>query len=354
MPGKGLLFIGDPHLSSRRPGRRTDADFAGTVLGKLDQALTLAREQEWVPVILGDLFDRGDDNSLSMLTRLLRLLRTHREQGGEIPLCLVGNHDLRDTDLADDTAMGLLRETSWIRILETKHDPEPVTIEGVVHLLPVSYGKSRDALSSIAKSLKAKDRLPVIALTHEDFDFQGAYPGASIMEEIPGVDMVVNGHMHKPAPWVKRGKTLWCNPGNITRMSIDCEGYPPSVWSWTPDMGSPDLGVEQGLVQHVLVHQSVVFDRTGLRVAANEGALREAIGETLDAGVSVGAERPLQQSQQAAGSDFAALLKNQQFGTVTEDAGILREELDAVLREQRTDDVTAGILLSLLQGIAGG
>jgi hypothetical protein len=340
---QGLLFIGDPHLSSRRPGRRTDRDFAGTVLDKLAQAMTIARVNDWQPIILGDLFDRGGDNDLLMLTRLLRLLRTHAELGGAVPFCLVGNHDLRDADLADDTAMGLLRETALIRILETGETPEVITIPGnapVAHLLPVSYGKDRASLSGIAQALKGAADTPVIALTHEDFDFQGAYPGASIMEEIPGVDMVVNGHMHKPAPWVRRGKTIWCNPGNITRMSVDCEEFPPAVWSWTPDMGT------DGLERHVLVYEKAVFDHTGLRVEANEDALREALENGLSADM-VSADGVAPEN----GSAFAELLKSHEFGTVTEDASILREELEVVIQEKKTDEITVGILRSMMTDV---
>ena len=52
----GLLFIGDPHVAHRPPGFRKD-DFTVTVLGKLRFALDYAREQNLMPVLLGDLFD---------------------------------------------------------------------------------------------------------------------------------------------------------------------------------------------------------------------------------------------------------------------------------------------------------
>lgn len=342
---RGILFIGDPHLSSVRPGRRMDKDFAGTVLDKLDQAFTLSREKHLQPVILGDLFDQGGDNDLKMLTRLLRLLRTHLESDGFMPFCLVGNHDLKDKDLADDTALALMKESGLMRILETKETPEVITLNGIAHLLPVSYGKDRSALSALAIKIQEETDgvLPVIALTHEDFAFQGAYPGASLMEEIAGIDMVVNGHMHKPVPWVEMGQTLWCNPGNITRMSVDCEGYPPSVWSWTPDMGT-----RRGLERHILEHEKIIFDRTGLRISANENALMETMETAQGDNLLNGASDTLLNEGDSA---FAALLKNHGFGQMTEDAAILREELDAVLQEKNTDAVTVAIINTMMEDV---
>ena len=339
---QGLLFVGDPHLSSRRPGRRIDKDFAGTVLDKLYQGLSLSRERGWQPVFLGDLFDSGGDNGLSMLTRLLRLLRGHKEAGGDEPLCLVGNHDLRDADLSDDTALGMLRETGLIRICETREIPEIITIPGVAHILPVSYGKDRAALSSVAMDARKIADLPIIALTHEDFDFQGAYPGASLMEEIHGVDMVVNGHMHKPAPWVQKGQTLWCNPGNITRMSVDCANIAPSVWSWTPKMG-----VLAGLERHILEYEVDVFDMTGLRIGANDAALKEDLQSAM-AGTAGAGEGAVANDS----SLFAQLLKDPQFGTMTDDATVLQEELESVMAERKTDEITAGILLAMVKTVA--
>lgn len=323
---KGLLFIGDPHLSSRKPGRRTDKDFTGTVLDKLDQAFQIARNDGLLPVILGDLFDRAGDNDCSMLSRLLKLLREHREQNGVMPVSLVGNHDLKDARLSMDTALAVVRESGLLTLLE---DVVPLTVPGVSVLWPLSYGQAGAIHEMDGRLLRNDDDLPVIALTHGDFAFQGAYPGATPMVEIPGVCMVVNGHMHKSAPDVRHGETLWCNPGNITRMSVDCEDDQPSVWSWCRG--------DHGLTRHVLRYEKTVFDRTGMSVLPDRAGLNEEM--TVD-GVPVNAHH----------SAFAELLKAQKASDapLTEDAGVLLEELDAVCVERKAGPVVTAMLRGLL------
>lgn len=322
----GLLFIGDPHLSSRKPGRRTDKDFTGTVLDKLDQAFQIARKDGLLPVILGDLFNSAGDNDLSMLSRLLKLLRGHVEQGGAKPMSLVGNHDLKDAGLSMDTALSVIRESGLLTLLE---DSAPVLVPGITVLWPLSYGQAGSIHEMDGRLLAANDELPVIVLTHADFAFQGAYPGSAPMVEIPGVCMVVNGHMHKPAPDVRKGETLWCNPGNITRMSVDCEAYQPSVWSWR--------STDHGLTRHVLRHEKVVFDRTGISVLPDSAGLKD---EMIVDGVPVTAHH----------SAFAELLKAQRASDapLTEDAGVLLEELDAVCMEHKAGPVVTAMLRALL------
>src|SRR5215207_1147142 len=90
IPAEGILLIGDPHVSSRRPGRRRDDDFVATVIGKLSAAMSVADAGRLVPVILGDLLDAGDDSDIRMLTLITRVLRS----GWCTPWYLVGNHTL--------------------------------------------------------------------------------------------------------------------------------------------------------------------------------------------------------------------------------------------------------------------
>src|SRR5690606_30464477 len=86
-PARGFLFIGDPHVSSVRPGRRTD-DYASSVLGKLEQAALIAHERRLVPVILGDLIHRDNESSVALITRLMAVLAKFPC----VPLVLEGNH----------------------------------------------------------------------------------------------------------------------------------------------------------------------------------------------------------------------------------------------------------------------
>ena len=353
----GLLFIGDPHLSGRRPGRRTDLDFAGTVLKKLSHAFNIAREGGLQPIILGDLFDRAGEQDLRVLSRLLHLLRDHRDAGGLIPVTLAGNHDMKDATLSGDTAMAVVHESGLLRVLE---DGVPVPVyrmadrqgeQGhcIAVLVPYSYGQEYRLLENgvpsedIAKALCMKPEQPlsavmapnalVIALTHADFAFEGAYPGAKEIVEIPGVDMVVNGHMHKLCPAVRRGGTLWWNPGNITRMSMDCEGHAPRVWSWRPG--------EDILTGIHLPHEKFVFNRVGVAVEPDIGSLKEEISNPPDTWMN---------------SRFVELLKEQrlQDSAVTEDASGLMEEIRIVCSEKKVNEVVVDLLQDMCKSVVDG
>ena len=85
---QGILFIGDPHLWSFKPGRRRDASFRDTVLGKIAQAAEISNRLNLWPIFLGDLFHAPDDNDVSTLVGLVRVLGTFDRK----PVTLEGNH----------------------------------------------------------------------------------------------------------------------------------------------------------------------------------------------------------------------------------------------------------------------
>src|SRR5688572_19718383 len=59
----------------------------------------------------------------------------------------------------------------------------------------------------------------VFWVCHHDLRFPGYEETARLdCREIPGIDVVVNGHIHRDLGEVKCGGTLWINPGNIARI----------------------------------------------------------------------------------------------------------------------------------------
>jgi len=112
--------------------------------------------------------------------------------------------------------------------------------------------------AEIPNTIEAAAGETVVLVTHHDLAFQGAYPGAAPLKQIAGCQMVVNGHMHKTTPSVPIGTTVWHNPGNITRLSVDCLDHVPSVWAW----GVRCLGVQAE--QIALMYERDCFDMTGL------------------------------------------------------------------------------------------
>jgi hypothetical protein len=59
----------------------------------------------------------------------------------------------------------------------------------------------------------------VVWLTHHDILIPGYDEGRIRPYEIPGVDILINGHIHRRLDEVRTGGTRWLTPGNISRRS---------------------------------------------------------------------------------------------------------------------------------------
>lgn len=206
----GLLMIGDPHLEGRQPGFRKD-DYPEVILGKLAWSLDYARENRLLPVILGDLFDKPRDNPNWMIVRLLEMLR------GEI-IGLYGNHDCADPELCPHDSLSLLISSGRLRLISAE-SPWRGTIGGRTVIvggssyrqkLPERFDPPMDAQGDDVRPL-------VIWLAHHDLAIPGYEEGKLVPKERPGIDLVINGHIHRRLEPVATGRTLWVTPGNISR-----------------------------------------------------------------------------------------------------------------------------------------
>ena len=105
--------------------------------------------------------------------------------------------------------------------------------------------------------------------THHDVAFEGAYPGAVPPFPIAGCDLVVNGHIHTTKRPIRAGATLWTNPGNIARQSVDLLDHAPRAWV---------LDADGRLQPEALPYAADVFDLTGRVVeAAGDQAVAAAV-----------------------------------------------------------------------------
>jgi hypothetical protein len=208
----GLLFIGDPHLEGRQPGFRKD-DYPKVILEKLAWCLDYAATHRLLPAILGDLFDKPRDNPNWMLVELFQLLR------GEV-LGLYGNHDVHyHPELTHDDTLSVLVTSGRIRLL-SPDSPWRGTIEG--RKVIVGGSSYRQPIPQrFDEADKFELGLPplVIWLTHHDIAVAGYDEGRITPYEVPGVDLVINGHIHRSLDDVCCGQTAWLTPGNISRRS---------------------------------------------------------------------------------------------------------------------------------------
>lgn len=322
---KGFLFIGDPHVSSKRPGRRKD-DYVASVLGKLEVAAEIARREELLPVILGDLFHRAGENHLPTIARLTAVLQLFPV----VPICLGGNHDKTETLLTEVDALHFLDQVGALRVVdgECREVLELETPAGRIALWAAPYGVPiPERIESGADQ--------VVLITHHDLAFEGCYPGATELFEIEGCDLVVNGHMHKTAPSVQKGQTNWHCPGNIEPLSVDVRDHVPAVWVWCG--GDPS----QPLQKIVLPHDRDCFDLTGLNV---EAASTDVAVNALDGAGPV--HVPI---VAAAPSHFAELLSAESTldAARTEDDETFREDLEAAFEELGTSGPVRLLLKAL-------
>jgi hypothetical protein len=261
---RGFLWIGDPHLTRVKPERRLD-DFAETVFDKLSQAARICHRRKLVAVITGDLFHRAMESSLPLLSKLWDI-------GKEFPCApwvLDGNHGKKESYLSDADALTFMAKVGTFPVIREAGFAYTFDFEaGKVNLWGTPHG------FPIPKEIDAREGLNVM-VTHHDLAFKGAYPGAALLHEIKGCDVVVNGHMHKTAPSIEKGQTIWHNPGNIIRLSLDTKDHVPSVWEWTPDK-------PRELLQHPLQYVREVFDLTGTQVApASNTALKKSLPKVM-------------------------------------------------------------------------
>lgn len=300
----GLLFIGDPHLGSIKPGRRKDVDFGVTVLRAIAEAIAIANARRLVPVFLGDIFDRPFEEDERLKTRLTRILAGC----WTTPVTNTGNHDKANDMLEDCDSLALLAAGGTISVVRTSG---PVCIYQIgelrVGLGATPYGQ---AIPTDVQGL-FPDVDTVVWITHHDLALEGAYPGALAPHPIEGCAIVVNGHMHLRKPLVTAGSTVWFNPGNITQTAVDALDHVPTVFELTADCE---------IVPHILdlPTGTDVFDLTGLQVTAATPA-------------SSGAPVVRTVVEAAPASAFVELLKSHdalEMGR-SGDGSLLREAIDA-------------------------
>ncbi|HEX2555226.1 MAG TPA: hypothetical protein VHL98_16115 [Microvirga sp.] len=308
----GLLIIGDPHVSSRRPGRRKDADWPAPILAKLEACAAIANARGLAPVLLGDLFERAVEPDEALKARLVRVLKSFRIR----PLTNVGNHDIAHTTLSDGDSLAVLGLSDVIDVVAAPGIVGEYRIGAHrlgIGMTPFGAEIPRDVRGGLA----GIDRLAWF--THHDIAFEGAYPGAVPPFPVEGADLVVNGHVHKTKAPIRAGATLWANPGNINRQSVDLQDHRPAAWI---------LGEDGVLVPEYLPHAADVFDLTGrLVAAASDRAMRAQVESAF---VSL--------LQAESGTDL----------TRSDDGAMVREEILAAFQREDTPDPVRALVLSLL------
>jgi len=184
-------------------------DYPRVILGKLEWSLNYARDNRLLPCLLGDIFHNPRDNANWLVGELCEML-----VGREV-LAIYGNHDVHEDALHDNDSLSvpikakLLTLVSEQRPWEGEMNGRRVIVGGTSHgqFFPqiFSRGVSSDVL--------------VFWMTHHDVQVPGYERTTRLAEEIAGVDVVVNGHIHLRKEPLQKRRTTWLIPGNISRTS---------------------------------------------------------------------------------------------------------------------------------------
>lgn len=392
----GILFIGDPHMWSKRPGRRKDDSFLDTLLGKLEFIVGKSNELKLWPIITGDFFHEDDDSDPEMLIKIIKVIQKFERK----PLTIVGNHEINEWILTEDNALSLLKITKQMDVIDKNGfwgqleitDKETgnskiISIGGTPYGQKIPYDltqfigmegtsfreeldsvaieKSKNAVRSAAtrgnapllqesntnddikpnieihnEILKKLNCDKIIWLTHHDLAFEGTYPNSLPLHNIDGVDMLINGHIHGTKKPVLVGNTACYNPGNITRLSIDMADHKPSVWLFDPfdDKGmASSKGIRVPRLEQIIIpHKSgkEIFNYEGKHV---KSSLVDEDFENIDLTNSV----------------FVELLKKETISEKTDDAIYVRESLDSIYEKYEVKDSVKIVVNSLLNRVLG-
>ena len=320
----GLLFIGDPHISSNKPGRRTEQVFWEVIYKKLEESFLIAEKYDLQIVITGDLFNSPVEYNETIKSRLYKLFRSSKYP----VIILTGNHDMaNEKELSEGDSLYSFGASGVVNIITHTRAVCNLIIDGKNILLGgTPYGSE---IPKDVKSYLKKDTDKCIWLTHHDLGFDGVYPGATELFEMKNCNLVVNGHMHLTKKPITIGDTTWFNPGNITRQSIDTIDHVPAVWEFTP---------KSGIKKHVLTYKKDIFN---------------LVGKLVDVSIDSKLVDDDNLSEIDAKSLFVDLMKEESSTDIskTDDGSVLLDEINHLIKEKKTPKVISNIVLNLHKNV---
>lgn len=306
----GLLFVGDPHMTCSRPGRRLEEDFLEVVFDKLEQTRRIAEEKNLLVVFTGDMlenpnkFKAGTAKVIEDRGRIISGFA--RAMNFMTCVTMPGNHDKHEVRLTPDCTLAQMRDLRLIDVIEPGGPYAIIDIGGKkVGLGGTPYGES---IPKDVRGVFGEDVDQCVWITHDMFIFDHKIPVLRDPPEIKGVDLAINGHDHECQKPRQMGQTHWHNIGNITRMSVDKIDHVPSVWQWDP---------VNGMQKHVLRYNEIAFNLLGIQVKADVKAAHEV-------------------EKQREKSLFAQLLvADSSADMVRSDSGdVIREDIDHLLSQR--------------------
>lgn len=201
--------IGDLHMTSKRPCRRLDEDYLGTLLHKLEQILQITRSCEAI-IQTGDFFDSPCVGNF-VKSATIKLLKSYRSH----PIYLVGGqHDIIGHTVASlpSSPLAVLSAAEVVKIL----GKEPVEIGDGVFLYGCSFGE--EIPDPTTKGVN-------ILVIHRMIGDEPLFPEQDIIDPVdfhqhlPKYKIVLCGDYHfRFIKHTKNGVIL--NPGAVVRKTV--------------------------------------------------------------------------------------------------------------------------------------
>lgn len=243
-----------------------------------------------------------------------------------------------------DNIVGFLKEKNVWQPLTEKQEEKIIEQEKANKSsgnVPI-YLNQRKFTKKEEKDLKEfleKEKInEVIWFTHHDLAMNGAYPNSIALKDILGVDKVINGHIHGTKEPVKVEKTIYYNPGNITRLSYDMLGHSPAVWVYSPflDYIQPSItgeDVDALLPCYLRVEEGRdIFRLTGKHSDKNSISEKDILNYEQELGIDL----TLSEEQEKL---FVPLLQQQEDSTYkTADGVEIEDSLQKFLEENQVED----------------
>lgn len=213
-----FVIANDIHLSLKAPSSRTD-DYTNTILGKMNQLLTLAIKTKAVAILLaGDIFNEKTRVPTLLIYHLLRWCNQVKEAGIRI-IAIPGNHDLSNDryDSLPGQPLGLLFEFGIMEDCSFR----TISIGDVAIVgIPYPAAKNRSSWDSLPSPPEPRK----IVMGHcFATPTGGEYYGEPMLSyqslaELP-FDVFIFGHDHRDNGIYSVNDKLFINVGGLSRGS---------------------------------------------------------------------------------------------------------------------------------------
>lgn len=208
-----FCFFTDVHATGRAPVRRKD-NYMESVLRKLEALRDATIDVDFY-VCGGDIFHTADP-ATAVVTKIADVLHSF----GKPIYTAVGSHDLFNYqfDTVERAAIGVLNAAGVIKIIKNN-----IIIDNTVfHFSHHSYVEDKTP-ETYKVDTASFDGMRQIHVIHGSFYVRKIFDAVHALEDYPNLNqmhLVLSGHIHHPF-MKKVEKTIFYNPGSITRTAVD-------------------------------------------------------------------------------------------------------------------------------------